>query len=508
MKILIARMNHETNTFSPVPTPYESFGPNGPTLGQAAWEENVNARTAMGAFIRLATEAGADIVTPLSAMAFPSGTVETDAFDKMCDHILQAVPGCDALMLDLHGAMVVKDYDDGEAELLRRIRKIAPDVPIALALDLHGNLAKETMDAVDIVVGFKTYPHIDMYETGEHAGRMLLDQLAGRIKPVNHWIQLPLMSHTLESATGKGAMQQAIEAAIQAEADGVLAASVFAGFSLADIPAPCVSVVTVADNDPDLAKRVSQRIANLIWEQRAGFIYQSEPLAESIARAKAEREKSVQQAEASSGSPAPVLLLDHSDNCMSGGTCDVMDVFEEALRQGLSDIAVGPICDPEAVERLIQAGPGATVTLPVGNKRPLAQLGITKTPLELTGRVRVISDGEFVVTGPIYTGLTWRMGKTVVLETDTATIVITETPQEPLDIAAFTSVGIDPTRHAYLLLKSRMYCRPVFEPFSAALVECDAAGATSSDYSIFPFSRLSRPVYPFDENTTFDSTEH
>src|SRR5699024_3284559 len=122
------------------------------------------------------------------------------------------------------------------------------------------------------------YPHIDMYETGEHAGRLLLDLLAGRIKPVSHWIQLPLMSHTLESATGKGAMKQAVEAAIQAETDGALAASVFAGFSLADIPAPFVSVVTVTDNDPDLAERVSQRIADLIWKQRSGFIYHSEPL--------------------------------------------------------------------------------------------------------------------------------------------------------------------------------------------------------------------------------------
>jgi len=501
MKILIARMNHETNTFSPVPTPYESFGTNGPALGQAAYDENVHARTAMGAYIKLASDAGAEIVTPLSAMAFPSGTVDTDGFNQMCDSILEAVPGCDALMLDLHGAMVVKDYDDGEAELLHRIREIAPDVPIAVALDLHGNVSKAVVDAADVVVGFKTYPHIDMYETGEHAGRLLLDQLAGRIRPTSRWIQLPLMSHTLESATGKGAMQQAVQAAIQAETEGALACSVFAGFSLANIPEPFVSVVTVTDNDPQLADRISGKIADLIWEQRQGFIYQSEPLAKSISRASAEHDKAAQAAQTSGTCVKPVLLLDHSDNCMSGGTCDVMDVFEEALKQGLTDIAVGPLCDPEAVEQLIHAGVGATVTLPIGNKQPLVQLGITKTPPELTGRVRVISDGEFLVTGPTYTGLTWRMGKTVVFETDTATLVLTETPQEPLDMGVFTSVGIDPQRHAYLLLKSRMYCRPVFEPMSAAVIECDAAGATSSDYSIFPFTRLNRPVYPFDEDT-------
>lgn len=498
MKVLIARLNHETNTFSPVATPLESFGPNGPALGSDAYDENVEARTAMAAFIHAAQQVGAEIVTPLSAMAFPSGKVDQAAFEAMCDHILQDMPGCGALMLDLHGAMVTEAYDDGEGELLRRIRAQAPDVPIAMALDLHANVTETMVSSVDILVGFKTYPHVDMYETGEHAAKLLLKQLSGEINPVMTWRQLPLMSHTLESGTAEGAMHDAVQAALAAEKDDVLAVSVFAGFALSDIPAPCVSVVTVTDGDKDIAKKVTNTIGQLIWERRSGFIYDSPALSDSITQAA--RSAAEQKNNTDSGAVKPVLLLDHSDNCMSGGTCDTMDVLQECLNQGLSGIAAGPVCDPEAVAKLFDAGVGASVTLPVGNKVALTQLQITKTPLVLTGRVRALTDGEFVVTGPTYTGHTWRMGRTAVLETPHVTLVIVETPQEPLDLGVFTSVGIDPARQRFLLLKSRMYCRPVFEPLCSAVIECDAAGVTSSNYDLFPFSRLNRPVYPFDRD--------
>src|SRR5690606_19680117 len=134
------RMNHETNTFSPVPTPLSSFGRNGPACDEEALRENLGARTAMAAFIDLARARGAQIVTPLSAWANPSGPVHADAYDAMCERILAQVPGCDAIFLDLHGAMVAENSDDGEGDLLARVRAAAPGVPIAVALDLHGNI--------------------------------------------------------------------------------------------------------------------------------------------------------------------------------------------------------------------------------------------------------------------------------------------------------------------------------------------------------------------------------
>lgn len=217
MKILIARMNHETNTFSPVPTPLAAFGRNGPDWGDDAYRTNRGMRTAMAAFIDAAERAGAQIVTPVSAAANPSGPVAADAYAAICDAIVAAAPGCDAVMLDLHGAMVAEQSADGEGDLLARVRALLPAAPIAVALDLHANVTQKMIDHADVIVSFKTYPHVDMYETGEHAARLLLDRLHGRARPVLAWRQPPLLTSTLRSASAEGAMRRALEAARAAE---------------------------------------------------------------------------------------------------------------------------------------------------------------------------------------------------------------------------------------------------------------------------------------------------
>lgn len=489
LKILIARLNHETNTFSPVPTPLSAFAP---TYGEAAYGANAGMRTAMAAFIDLARSAGATLVTPLSATANPSGPVQAQAYYALTERIVHAAPGCDAILLDLHGAMVAQNSADGEGDLLARVRAAAPGVPIAVALDLHGNITQKIIDNADVVVGFKTYPHVDMYETGEHAGRLLLAMLQGRQQYSVRWRQLPLMSHTLRSTTLYGAMRRAVQAARLAEHEGMPAVSVFSGFSLSDIEAPCVSVVVTGLHTPDgmaAAQAVADRIAEQIWAERAQFVYASEPLAVSLARAQA----------LAADATRPVLLLDHSDNCMSGGTCDTMDVLQAALAQGLHDIAVGPLCDPQAVGAMIEAGLGSAVRLALGNKVPLTQMGLVKQPVSVQGTVRAISDGEYTASGPIYTGQRCSMGRTVLLDIGIARIVVTERPHEPFDLGVFRCVGLDPCAHRFLLLKSRMYCRPVFEPLAQALVECDSPGPTSSDYALFAFTRVKHPVFPLDQ---------
>jgi microcystin degradation protein MlrC len=488
MKVLIARLNHETNTFSPVATPLDAFEPR---YGADAYRAQKGMRTAMSAFIDLAEAAGAELVTPVSAAANPSGRVAAAAYDALCQRIVDAAPGCDAILLDLHGAMVAENSADGEGDLLARVRAAAPGAPIGVALDLHGNITQKMVDNADVMAGFQTYPHIDMVETGERAGRLLLAMAREGRRHVVLWKSLPLMSHTLRSTTLSGAMRDAVQRACAAEAAGVAAVSVFAGFALADIEAPCVSVVVTSVDTPAAraeAQQALDAIAEQIWAARTGFTYKSEPLADSLAHAKA----------AAEGATRPVLLLDHSDNCMSGGTCDTMDVLEAALAQGLVDIAVGPICDPQAVRVLAEAGVGAEVELPLGNKIPLASIGVTKEPVVLRGTVRSVTDGQYTVTGPTYTGMRCSMGRSVHFDTGAAQIVVTERTQEPWDLGVFSCVGLDPTRHRFMLLKSRMYCRPVFGPLSAALIECDSAGVTSSDYALFPFRNVRRPVYPLD----------
>ena len=492
MKILVARLNHETNTFSPIATPLKSFGDDGPLYGIDAYKASKNTRTGIAAFIDVLEQAGHEVVVACTATANPSGTVCAKAYTHLCDTIVAAAKGCDAVALDLHGAMVAENSPDGEGDLLERVRAALPHAPIAVALDLHGKITEKLIKNCDIVISFKTYPHVDMYETGAHAGRLLVDMISGRIKPKLAWRRLPLILNTLCSRTDIGPMHEAVELARAAEAQGMLGVSVLAGFSLADIEAPCISVVGVSDNDPQAAEEVVQRIAEFIWSKRKDFIYKSEPLEVSIARAK---ELAAQPGE------GPVLLLDHGDNCMSGGTCDDMNVLHEALKQGLEDIVVGPICDPQAVDQLIKAGLNAKVTLAVGDKVPLTQLGVTNPPRPLTGVVSGISDGQYIVSGPTYTGQRIHMGRTVCLQLPQAKVMITETPQEHWDLGIFSHIGIDAPKHRFILLKSRMYCRPVFVPISKALVECDGGGVTGADHTRFPYTKLKRPVYPFDLNT-------
>lgn len=489
MKVLIARMNHETNTFSPVPTPLSSFGPQGPTYGADALAANLGKRTAMSAFIDLAHQHGADMVTPIDATAYPSGPVEGSAYQHICDTIIAGAPGCDAVLLDLHGAMVAETTEDGEGDLLERVRACLPGVPIAVALDLHGNVTPKMIQNADVIVSFKTYPHVDMYETGEHAGRLLFAQLAGKTRPVVAWRRLPLVSHTLRSATEARAMHDAVQAARAAEAEGLLAVSVLAGFGLADIPFPCVSVVAVADGDPARAQQAADAVAAQIWRDRQGFCYQSEPLSLSLSRAR----------ELAQSASRPILLLDHGDNCMSGGTCDTMGVLSAALEQGLEGILAGLYCDPEAVAQLHAAGVGAQVTLPIGNKRSLAHIGRNTPPVMLQGAVQALSDGWYTITGPTYTGQRACMGRSAVLDIGTARLVLTERTHEPWDLGVFESLNQDPRKARYLLLKSRMYCRPVFVPISDGLVECDSPGATSADWTLFPFQRRMRPLYPLED---------
>ena len=491
MKVLIARLNHETNTFSPVPTPLSSFGLEGPAYDADAYAENKGKRTAMSAFIDLAEARGAQLVTPLSAMAYPSGPVDAQAYAQMCERIVgAAAQGCDAILLDLHGAMVAESTDDGEGDLLARVRAAAPGVPIAVALDLHGNVTPRMVENADVIVSFKTYPHVDMYETGEHAGRLLFAGMesGGKVRPVVAWAQLPLVTHTLRSNTAEGAMRDAVAAARQAEDEGMLAVSVLAGFGLADIARPCLSVVVVGNGDRAAAQAAADKLAGELWARHQDFFYDSEPLARSLARAKA----------MAAGADKPVLLLDHGDNCMSGGTCDTMDVLMAALEAGLTGIQAGLFCDPEAVARLHEAGEGATVDVAVGNKLAIDQIGRAAAPVTLRGTVRAVTDGRYVITGPTYTGTTASMGRSAVLDIGPAQLVITERNHEPWDLGVFESMGLDPREATYLLLKSRMYCRPVFVPISAGLVECDSPGVTSSDYGLFKFRKIERPVFPLD----------
>ena len=484
-KIVIAMMMHETNTFSPVPTPLASFRP---LSGAAAIDEFRDTNTQLGGLLHVAQEIGAEIAVPVAAGAHPSGYVEKAAYEDMCGAIVGAIrSGCDAAFLALHGAMVAEHLDDGEGELLRRIRAVAPRLPIAVGLDFHAHMTARMVDNATVIAGYRTYPHVDMGETGQRAGRTLARALAGEVEPVMVWGSRPMMTSTLVHTPSRQPMKDVMDMAIAAEASGaVLDASVFGGFPHADIPHLSCSAVIVCDRRTDEGRALLDRLLDLAWGRRAAFLYDGAPLASQIARARTLGD-------------GPILLVDHGDNTASGGTQDVMSVIQEAMRQGLDDVVAGPICDPASVERILAAGTAASVTLPLGGKVDMPQVGLTGKPLTVTGRVTRITDGEFVVTGPMATGTRVRMGKTAVLDTGPMQIVISQGRSEPFDLGVFTHCGIDPRRKRYVLIKSRQHFRAGFEPIARHIVLCDGDGVTSSDLRLFTYKNRRRPLYPFEE---------
>jgi len=486
MRILIAMMKHETNTFSPVETGWSRFEDWGAHFGPAALKAYEGTAMPMGSYIRLAREIGAEIVTPVAAEAMPSGPVKAQAYETMSGAICDAVrQGVDAAMLDLHGAMVAEPTLDGEGTLLERMRAIAPDLPIAVTLDLHCNLTERMMRNCTALIGYKTYPHVDMHVVGEQVGRILLRAMKGEIRPVMAWGNRPILAQTLRMGTDDEPMKELIAMARAAESEGMLAATVFGGFPLADMPDAGLSAVAIADGDRAGAQRVVDRLLDRAWQLRSEFVYRGQPLAQAISGAKKLTD-------------GPILLLDHADNCGSGANQDVMTVLAEIMRQGLEDVAVATICDPGAVRELQATGIGKTTTIKLGGKQSMPSIGRQGEPLTVTGRVRTLSDGDWVVRGPMYTGVTVHMGPTAVLDTGKVKIVITSHNHEPWDLGVFTSVGIDPRHCRYLMLKSRIHYRAGFAPIARATITCDGIGVTTSDNSVLDFKHVRRPIYPLD----------
>ena len=204
-RVVLAMMKHETNTFSPVPTDLARFskGAERPPEGEAVLAAYRGTGSCIAGFIDMAEAAGAEIAASIAANAPPSGPVETAAYEHVRDAILASVrAGCDAILLDLHGAMVTERHEDGEGELLARIREIAPEVPIGVTLDMHANLYPAMVEHADVIAGYQTYPHIDYHETGVRAARPVFAMLRGEARPVAAWGNRPMLPHVMRQGSG------------------------------------------------------------------------------------------------------------------------------------------------------------------------------------------------------------------------------------------------------------------------------------------------------------------
>jgi len=388
-------------------------------------------------------------------------------------------------LLDLHGAMVTRAHDDGEGELLARIRRVAPDVPIGVALDMHTNLFPAMGNLATVIAGYQTYPHVDMYETGLRAGKAILS----KAKPAMAFGHRPMLPHVMRQSSLDSPNREIQARAKEMERQGALCASFFVGFPHADIPYAGSSAVVVTDGDAAKAKAFCDELLEMAWQAREQFVYRIEPLEKSLLRAK----------EMGGGNAGrPVVLLDHYDNCASGGTMDTMAVLGGILDAGLEEVAAFAICDPLAVEQMKRAGVGARVTLPLGGKLDMPSLGLKGRPREVTGNVRRIVNGIYQNEGPMARGELGDMGPSVLLDTGKVEIAVISRHVEPFDMAPFRALGIEPEKKRYLMLKSRVHWRAGLGPLAKAVVECAGEGVCTSDYSRLQFRRVRRPVFPLD----------
>ncbi len=496
MRIVTGGIAQETNTFQWKPTTLADF--QRPGFGTVARGRHLldlgGTGTVYGGAVPEAKTLGVDLIPTTFAGVMPGGRVTREAFDTFRDEILAGLDAAlpvDGVLLNLHGAMALEDHDDAEGLLLTAVRAaVGPDVPVVAPLDLHTNLSDAMVANADALVGYRTYPHIDMPETGARAMRLLVATIRGDVRPAMAHVLLPLIvANQSMVTTWASPLKRAIDRARQIERErGVLAATVLGGFPFADVPFAGVATIVVTDGDEALARQYANELAAICWDARAEFEVRPTPVKEAIAEAMGAAEGSV------------YVLADIADSGASGTAGDGTVVLRGLIEAGARSAAVAQIMDAEAVAACVAAGVGAEVTLSVGGKHD----GLHGGPVEVTGIVRLIHAGGFPLIGPMGAGTMSSRGRTVVLEIGGPggiELQLTELRGHPADLNYFRALGIEPTERRILVLKSAAHFRAAFEPIVTKVIEVDAPGISSPKLDTFDYRALRRPIYPLDPET-------
>jgi microcystin degradation protein MlrC len=484
-------MSHETNTFSTIPTDRAQFEARSLHYGGEIIETFRGTGTCLGGMIEAAGARGAVLVPSVAAAASPAGRVTREIYDHVKERMLAdlaAAGRLDGVLLDLHGAMVAEGHDDGEGDLIAAVRRaVGPDVPIAVTLDLHGNLTAAMVEGADLLHGYKTYPHVDMAERGAEAAARLADVIAGRIRPTAAFRKPPILPPLGNQGTARGPMRRLYDLAGEMEKDPkVVSVSIFAGFPLADIPDAGLGVYVVTDGDRPRAERLAEQLAREAWAHRHEFVHTALPVEAAVARALAAQGR-------------PIVLADMADNTGGGAAGDGTEILRELLRVGARSAVVACLWDPAAVKACAAAGVGQRVTLAVGGKVDDRH----GAPLTVTGVVRTLSDGRFVHKGPMMRGLPGRLGTTAVLDVDDVKVILISHRWQTLDPEMIRFTGIDPLAEKLLVVKSTIHYRAAFEPIAKEIIEVDAPGLSSSNLSRFAFTRVRRPIFPLDPEASY-----
>ena len=484
-KILIAGFQHETNTFAPSPATYESFvrGEGHPAMarGDAVLAiRDVN--LPIGGFIQASERQGHTLLPVIWTAASPSAQVTEDAYERIAGEIVAAAGegGFDAIYLDLHGAMVAQHVDDGEGELLARIRaKVGPSVPVVASLDLHANVTERMLASADALVAYRTYPHVDMADTGARAERLLVRLLDERKPLVRAARRLPFLIPINGMCTMLEPARSIYEALGTLEQGPVVSLSFTPGFPAADF-LECGPVIWGYGEEASAVRDAVDSLYDTMLRNEAQwavpFLSPDAAVAEAI-RLSATAQK-------------PVVIADTQDNPGAGADSNTTGMLRALLDNGAQDAALGLIWDPEAAAQAHAAGVGATLELALGGRSGTPG----DAPFVGTFEVVALSDGRCRYDGPMMHGMQVNLGPVACLKIGGVRIAVSSTKAQMLDRNLYRVAGIEPEQMKILVNKSSVHFRADFQPIAHTVLVAKAPGPMTADPADLPWKRLARGI--------------
>lgn len=490
-RVLSAEILHETNTFSMHRTDLKAFENCYLFWGSQALAERGDKNTELAGLLDVARLHSWQLDHILSASAGPGGLVTTDAFETLFGPVVSAAETCEyqGIFLMLHGAMVTDFCNDGEGEILRRLRAIAgPDIPIAVTLDPHANVSPVMCELANILVSYTTYPHIDMRTTGQRAATLLRRTMAGEITPRTLRAHRPMLEEVNGGRTDIGPMidRHASARSYENATEDVFAISVNGAFPCADIADMGPTVLVTCQGDTVSHQAIAEELADDIWAHRNDVLNTYYTAIEA-----AEVAESWQ-----AGSKGPLVIADYADNPGAGAYGDSTALLSALMDAQLTNACFGPLVDPAAAKLLQQETVGSDVSLPIGgNMAPDFGGG----PLHVSGTLRWRGEGVVVGSGPMLAGLKRNFGPTAVLRVDGIDILIVSIAHQMLDLQQFQTFGIEPAEKNVIGLKSMQHFRAAFGPISKKIIVCDSGALCTTNYNLLPYKNVKRPIHPLDK---------
>ena len=492
MKIFVAGFHHETNTFAPSLADWAAFesASGYPAYARGAEMLAQMAATSMpiGGFMAAAAEQGWELVPSVWAGATPSNRITTDAFERICAEITADLQrgGFDAIYLDLHGAAVAEFADDAEGELLERMRAVVgPAMSIVASLDLHANVTGRMLRFTTAMTAFRTYPHIDMRETGARAAAMLARRLNADIAPaaMRH-ARAPFLLPLNAQCTLMEPAATIIHMLTQLEAEHNLELNFAMGFSAADFT-ECGPVLFGYGADAAVLEQAITRLCDEVVGRRAEWAVTLHTPADAVEEAIA----------LAADADVPVVIADTQDNPGAGGDANTTGMLHAliAARAGVrlnGRVALGLLFDPEAARAACAAGTGATLTLTLG--RAIAKWDglLTDPPVHAEARVLAVSDGVMALNGPMTQGMTMRLGPCACVEVQGIRVLLASQKVQMLDLDLYRFLGVEPLLMKLLVNKSSVHFRAAFAPIASHILVAKAAGPMAADPGDLPWTKL------------------